>query len=147
MVMVLDHKSMAMNLRFPEDLDRGLDQVAAEEHTSKSALLLQGAELVLRRQRSRPGGVEAYPKYRGRRRLNGVGGAVQFPGRRQQANCVTLMVLMLWNNGCRHDFSTAAAFDLVEGAAASDVSLQDKRQLREGFRYLAVDATPRTPTT
>lgn len=40
---------MAMNLRVPEDLDRRLDELAAEEHTSKSALLLQGAELVLRR--------------------------------------------------------------------------------------------------
>jgi predicted transcriptional regulator len=40
---------MAMNLRLPEDLDRRLDQLAAEEHTSKSALLLQGAELVLQR--------------------------------------------------------------------------------------------------
>lgn len=41
--------SMAMNLRVPEDLDRRLEQLAAEEHTSKSALLLQGAELVLQR--------------------------------------------------------------------------------------------------
>lgn len=40
---------MAMNLRVPEDLDRRLDELAAEEHTSKSALLLQGAELVLQR--------------------------------------------------------------------------------------------------
>lgn len=40
-----------MNLRVPEDLDRRLDQLAAEEHTSKSALLLQGAELVLQRHR------------------------------------------------------------------------------------------------
>ncbi|WP_026554394.1 ribbon-helix-helix protein, CopG family [Arthrobacter sp. 35W] len=38
-----------MNLRVPEDLDRRLEQLAAEEHTSKSALLLQGAELVLQR--------------------------------------------------------------------------------------------------
>ena len=44
---------MAMNLRVPEDLDRRLDQLAAEEHTSKSALLLQGAELVLQRHRRR----------------------------------------------------------------------------------------------
>ncbi|MGY2746990.1 ribbon-helix-helix protein, CopG family [Arthrobacter sp. UYCu723] len=42
---------MAMNLRVPEDLDRRLDELAAEEHTSKSALLLQGAELVLQRHR------------------------------------------------------------------------------------------------
>lgn len=40
-----------MNLRVPMDLDRRLDQLAAEEHTSKSALLLQGAELVLQRHR------------------------------------------------------------------------------------------------
>lgn len=40
-----------MNLRVPEDLDRRLDQLAAEEHTSKSALLLQGAEFVLQRHR------------------------------------------------------------------------------------------------
>lgn len=44
---------MAMNLRVPVDLDRRLDQLAAEEHTSKSALLLQGAELVLQRHRRR----------------------------------------------------------------------------------------------
>jgi Ribbon-helix-helix protein, copG family len=43
------HKVMAMNLRVPEDLDRRLEKLAAEEHTSKSALLLQGAELVLQR--------------------------------------------------------------------------------------------------
>jgi predicted transcriptional regulator len=42
---------MAMNLRVPEDLDRRLDELAAEMHTSKSALLLQGAELVLQRHR------------------------------------------------------------------------------------------------
>ena len=40
---------MAMNLRLPADLDRRLDELAAEEHTSKSALLLQAAELLLRR--------------------------------------------------------------------------------------------------
>ncbi|WP_240630385.1 ribbon-helix-helix protein, CopG family [Specibacter cremeus] len=44
---------MAMNLRLPEELDRALDKLAAEEHTSKSALLLQGAELVLQRRRRR----------------------------------------------------------------------------------------------
>jgi predicted transcriptional regulator len=38
-----------MNLRVPQDLDRRLEQLAAEEHTSKSALLLQGAELILQR--------------------------------------------------------------------------------------------------
>ncbi|MCZ2404280.1 hypothetical protein IV498_14115 [Paenarthrobacter sp. Z7-10] len=31
-----------MNLRVPADLDRELEQLAAEEHTAKSALLLQG---------------------------------------------------------------------------------------------------------
>lgn len=40
---------MVMSLRVPEDLDRRLEQLAVEEHTSKSALLLQGAELVLQR--------------------------------------------------------------------------------------------------
>lgn len=43
------HMGMAMNLRVPEDLNRRLEKLAAEEHTSKSALLLQGAELVLQR--------------------------------------------------------------------------------------------------
>ncbi|MGJ9402144.1 ribbon-helix-helix protein, CopG family [Arthrobacter sp. KK5.5] len=38
-----------MNLRVPRDLDRRLDELAAEEHVSKSALLLQGAEMVLQR--------------------------------------------------------------------------------------------------
>lgn len=42
-----------MNLRIPEELDRRLDALAAEEHTSKSALLLQGAEMVLQRHRRR----------------------------------------------------------------------------------------------
>jgi death-on-curing protein len=37
----------------------------------------------------------------------------------------TLIVLMLWINGCRHDFSTDEAFDLVVGVAAGDVSLED----------------------
>ena len=37
----------------------------------------------------------------------------------------TLMVLMLWINGYRHDFSTDAAFDLVVGVAAGVVSLED----------------------
>jgi death-on-curing protein len=37
----------------------------------------------------------------------------------------TLMVLMLWINGCRHDFSTDEAFDLVVGVAAGDLSLED----------------------
>ncbi|MBT2597475.1 Fic family protein [Arthrobacter sp. ISL-72] len=37
----------------------------------------------------------------------------------------TLMVLMFWINGYRHDFSTDAAFNLVDGVAAGDVSLED----------------------
>jgi death-on-curing protein len=37
----------------------------------------------------------------------------------------TLMVLMLWINGYRHDFITDAAFDLVVGVAAGVVSLED----------------------
>jgi death-on-curing protein len=36
----------------------------------------------------------------------------------------TLMVLMLWINGYRHDFSTDAAFDLVVGVAAGEISLE-----------------------
>ena len=37
----------------------------------------------------------------------------------------TLMVLMLWINGYRHDFTTDTAFDLVVEVAAGDVSLED----------------------
>lgn len=37
----------------------------------------------------------------------------------------TLMVLMLWINGYRHDFSTDEAFNLVVGVAAGDITLQD----------------------
>ena len=37
----------------------------------------------------------------------------------------TLMVLMLWINGYRHDFTTDEAFDLVVGVAAGDVTLED----------------------
>ena len=37
----------------------------------------------------------------------------------------TLMVLMLWINGYRHDFSTGEAFNLIVGVAAGDVSLED----------------------
>lgn len=36
----------------------------------------------------------------------------------------TLMVLLLWINGYRHDFNTDEAFDLVGGVAAGDVDLQ-----------------------
>ncbi|MBM6621835.1 ribbon-helix-helix protein, CopG family [Micrococcaceae bacterium RIT802] len=38
-----------MNLRIPEELDRELDRLAEAQHVSKSALLLQGAELVVER--------------------------------------------------------------------------------------------------
>lgn len=34
------------------------------------------------------------------------------------------MVLMLWIDGYRHHLSTDAAFDLVVGVAAGDVSLE-----------------------
>jgi death on curing protein len=37
----------------------------------------------------------------------------------------TLMVLTLWVNGYRHDFSTDEAFDLVLGVAAGSIELQD----------------------
>lgn len=37
----------------------------------------------------------------------------------------TLMVLMLWINGFRHNFSTDDAFDLVVGVAAGDISLEE----------------------
>lgn len=40
---------MAINVRIPEELDRQLSAVAEEQHISKSALLLQGAELVVAR--------------------------------------------------------------------------------------------------
>ncbi|WP_253904303.1 toxin-antitoxin system HicB family antitoxin [Arthrobacter sp. Br18] len=38
---------MAMNVRIPEELDRQLDAIAAASHTSKNALLLQGAALIV----------------------------------------------------------------------------------------------------
>lgn len=37
----------------------------------------------------------------------------------------TLMVLTLWINGYRHDFSTDEAFDLVLGVAAGNIELRD----------------------
>lgn len=40
---------MAINVRLPEELDRQLGEVAAAQHTSKSSLLLQGAQLVVER--------------------------------------------------------------------------------------------------
>ena len=38
-----------MTLRLPEELDRKLDSIAAAEHTSKHALVLQGVELIVAR--------------------------------------------------------------------------------------------------
>lgn len=40
---------MAMTLRIPEELDRQLEEVAAAEHMSKHALLLQAAQLIVDR--------------------------------------------------------------------------------------------------
>ena len=37
----------------------------------------------------------------------------------------TLMVLMLWINGYRHDFTTDEGFDLVVGVAAGLIDLLD----------------------
>jgi death on curing protein len=42
----------------------------------------------------------------------------------------TLMVLMLWISGCRHDFGTDEAYDLVVGVAADDISLEDSAGIR-----------------
>jgi len=41
----------------------------------------------------------------------------------------TLMVLMLWINGYRHDFTTGEGFDLVVGVAAGKTGLQDAATL------------------
>ncbi|SFV21852.1 Ribbon-helix-helix protein, copG family [Micrococcus terreus] len=41
------HSDMAMNLRLPDELDAQLDELAAAEHTSKSALVLRGVKMVL----------------------------------------------------------------------------------------------------
>jgi len=43
----------------------------------------------------------------------------------------TLMVLLLWTNGYRHDFSTNEGFDLVVGVAAGVVDLQGSADLIE----------------
>lgn len=40
---------MAMTLRLPEDLDRKLETLAAEQHISKHALLIQAAEAIVAR--------------------------------------------------------------------------------------------------
>lgn len=39
------------------------------------------------------------------------------------------MVLMLWINGYRHDFSTDEGFDLVVGVAAGNVALEGGAEL------------------
>jgi predicted transcriptional regulator len=44
---------MAMTVRIPEELDRQLDELAAREHVSKHSLIVQGAELVVRRRARR----------------------------------------------------------------------------------------------
>src|SRR5213592_2865985 len=41
----------------------------------------------------------------------------------------TLMVLMLWINGYRHNFSTDEAFDLVVGVAAGKIALERSAKL------------------
>ncbi|XAS69090.1 Fic family protein [Micrococcaceae bacterium Sec5.7] len=40
-----------------------------------------------------------------------------------------LMVLMLWINGCRHDFTTDEGFDLVVCVAAGDIGLEHSSAL------------------
>ncbi|KHK95912.1 hypothetical protein LK09_17380 [Microbacterium mangrovi] len=46
-----------MTVRLPEDIDRALDEIAAAEHVSKHALIVQGAALVVAR-RSRRAAVD-----------------------------------------------------------------------------------------
>jgi death-on-curing protein len=41
----------------------------------------------------------------------------------------TLMVLLLWINGYRHDFTTDEGFDLVVGVAAGNIELRDSAAL------------------
>jgi death-on-curing protein len=53
------------------------------------------------------------------------------------------MALMLWINGFRHDFSTNAAFDLVVGVAAGDVSLEVSAGLMA--THLVPSRHPRPP--
>ncbi|MGO4470715.1 type II toxin-antitoxin system death-on-curing family toxin [Arthrobacter sp. M-10] len=43
----------------------------------------------------------------------------------------TLMVLLLWINGYRHDFGTDEGFNLVVGVAAGDIDLQGSAVLIE----------------
>ncbi len=49
---------MAINVRIPEELDHKLEELAAAQHVSKHALLLQGASLVVERY-SRRGEIES----------------------------------------------------------------------------------------
>ncbi|MFC9335263.1 MULTISPECIES: type II toxin-antitoxin system death-on-curing family toxin [Arthrobacter] len=44
----------------------------------------------------------------------------------------TLMVLLLWINGYRHDFTTDDGFDLVVGVAAGDIDLRKSAELISG---------------
>ena len=43
------HVPVATNVRIPAELDEALERLAAREHVSKHALLLQGARLVVDR--------------------------------------------------------------------------------------------------
>lgn len=49
---------MAITVRIPDELDARLEQVAKRQHTSKSALLLQGATWVVERD-ARRGEIDA----------------------------------------------------------------------------------------
>lgn len=48
----------------------------------------------------------------------------------------TLMVLLLWINGFRHNFTTDEGFDLVVGVAAGTVELRDSAALISRHRVL-----------
>jgi death-on-curing protein len=69
-------------------------------------------------------GTEAYPRLpmKAAALLESVAWLPLIDGNKRTA--WTLMVLMLWINGYRHDFSTNAVFDLGVGVAAADVSLE-----------------------
>lgn len=180
-VMVWYHGYMAMNLRVPEDLDRRLELLAADEHSSKSALLLQGAELILQRhgrRREITAGLEFVMSYDAEllRRLEDalqvvgrygiqirdigflasalarpattVMGTGPYPQLAMKAAALlesvarfhslidgnrrtawTLMVLMLWINGYRHDFTVDEGFALVLGVAAGDTPMETSAAL------------------
>jgi death-on-curing protein len=75
-------------------------------------------------------GVEAYPQLAAKAAALRVSVARFHPlidGDKRTA--WTLMVLMLWINGYRHEFTTDSAFDLVVGVAAGVVSLQDSAEM------------------